>query len=783
MVRFCFFTLFFVVLSNDSFAQNYNLDSVSHINYTALHNTQLNDCWGYVDETGVEYALVGCTDGTSIVSLANPANPVEIFWVPGSNSIWRDLKVYHDIAYVTTEAADGLLIIDLSPLPGNTNLSTSYYFGPVGNQWQRAHNIFIDTLGGWAYVCGANRGNGGAIVLDIHTDPFNPVEVADIDTWYFHDAYAQGNLLYGAHISDGFLSVFDVTDHANPQLLGTHPTTSTFTHNIWVTSDDHYAVTTDEVPNAFLDFFDVSDPAGIVQLDKIQSSPGANVIPHNAFIEFDSIVYTSYYSDGVTIHDMSRPHNVVEIGKYDTDPLQQSSDYHGCWGVYPFFPSGLIIASDITNGLYILHPVVEKPGYYEGLVRDASNLNPLSNVDITITGNPQNDVTTSDGKYAVGTIATGVQQVVFSKVAYYPDTVYIDFQSGIVNWDTIDLVPIVPITYTIHVQDFDTGDPIIDADVRVAAPLLQIDGVSDGFGDAEIDVYYPGLNTLTVGKWGYVTRCIDTVMDQDNSTLVVKLGKGYFDDFSFDFGWTTSSSGATQGLWVRGIPFLSGNNSSPQHDADAECNNYCYLTGNSATFTSTDDDVAGGSVTLKSPVFDLTGYTDPYIYFQRWFFNWHGPLLFDDQLSVSVQSSSQTAVIDLSGDSIYYAQWTPISVRVLDFINLDNSVRLVVSTSDYDDNPNLTEASFDYFMVTEGSVASISDKKIPEWSMAPNPGSGLVTLFGLSIGETIVVYDNLGKTVFEAKVADAVEYLDFSELEQGVYSVLHNGKIRKMVME
>ena len=36
----------------------------------------------------------------------------EILFVPGMNSIWRDVKTYGHYAYVTTEAMNGLLIID-----------------------------------------------------------------------------------------------------------------------------------------------------------------------------------------------------------------------------------------------------------------------------------------------------------------------------------------------------------------------------------------------------------------------------------------------------------------------------------------------------------------------------------------------------------------------------------------------------------------------------------------------------------------------------------------------
>ena len=91
-----------------------NMDSISHLNYNVLHGTELNDVWGYEDELGNEYALVGAVKGTSVVDISIPSSPVEIFWEPGMESIWRDLKTNGDYAYVTTEAENGLLIIDLS---------------------------------------------------------------------------------------------------------------------------------------------------------------------------------------------------------------------------------------------------------------------------------------------------------------------------------------------------------------------------------------------------------------------------------------------------------------------------------------------------------------------------------------------------------------------------------------------------------------------------------------------------------------------------------------------
>jgi hypothetical protein len=61
-----------------SLSAQFSIDSLSHIDYQALHGANLNDVWGYVDELGNEYAIVGTSKGTSIVNITNGAQPQEI---------------------------------------------------------------------------------------------------------------------------------------------------------------------------------------------------------------------------------------------------------------------------------------------------------------------------------------------------------------------------------------------------------------------------------------------------------------------------------------------------------------------------------------------------------------------------------------------------------------------------------------------------------------------------------------------------------------------------------
>ena len=77
-------------------------------------NDALSNIGGYVDSLGNEYALVGYESGLSIVNVTDPANPTIAFNVPGTTSIWREVKTWQNYAYVTPEGCcNGLQIVNL----------------------------------------------------------------------------------------------------------------------------------------------------------------------------------------------------------------------------------------------------------------------------------------------------------------------------------------------------------------------------------------------------------------------------------------------------------------------------------------------------------------------------------------------------------------------------------------------------------------------------------------------------------------------------------------------
>tara|TARA_B100000575_G_scaffold168348_1_gene134701 strand:- start:698 stop:2716 length:2019 start_codon:yes stop_codon:yes gene_type:complete len=336
-----------------------------------------NDIWGYADGSS-EYALVGTVTGFSVVDVTNPSNPIELFFIEGSSSTWRDIKTWGKYAYVTTEAEDGLLIVDLSDLSGQTYVYTQEFF-------LTSHNIYIDE-NGYAYIFGADTGNGGAIILDLTNDPMNPTIAGIFDDYYLHDGMVRGDTLWGSAIYAGVFSVIDVSDKSNPSIMSSYPTSCQFTHNAWISDDNNYLFTTDETSGCYIGSYDVSDIYNIQEIDLVQEWTGdgaygqqEDVIPHNTHVFGDYLV-TSYYTSGVTIIDASDPFNLIEVAYYDTSPFSGGS-FDGCWGAYPYLPSGLILATDQQEGLFVLHTPY---GSYEGFGctnQNASNFNPNATIN------------------------------------------------------------------------------------------------------------------------------------------------------------------------------------------------------------------------------------------------------------------------------------------------------------------------------------------------------------------------------------------------------------------
>ena len=306
------------------------------------------DIWGYA-ANGREYAIIGVTGGTSFIDVTNPVSPVEIVKIPGPNSFyeWRDIKVHSHYAYIVTEGSGtgaGMQIVDLSTLPTTATLVNTYTA-----TFTTAHNIYIDN--GFAYVVGASSGSG-VHILDL-TDPVNPVQVGYYGSnGYVHDIYVWNDTAYVS--SEGEYATVDLTNKSNPTNIGSSLSLpGIYAHSGWLTEDKRYFIACEEFNVRDLTVWDLSDRSNWdLKVPQWQSSGNSPI--HNVFMR-GNYAHISYYEDGYVVFDISDPANPQIAAQYDTDPTPGGGNYEGAWGCYPFLPSGNILVSDMSTGLYVFN--------------------------------------------------------------------------------------------------------------------------------------------------------------------------------------------------------------------------------------------------------------------------------------------------------------------------------------------------------------------------------------------------------------------------------------------
>ena len=170
-------------------------DLLAHITLEELggENTQGNDSWGWVDSsTNKEYALMCTNKGVSFVDITDPANATIIGFLKTrtENSLWRDIKVYNNVAYIVSEASShGMQIFNLNRLREVTNPPVEFTSDRDYTGFGSAHNIVINESEGYAYPVGTSRNGefkGGPLFINLQ-NPFAPEDEGGFVN-YSHDA-------------------------------------------------------------------------------------------------------------------------------------------------------------------------------------------------------------------------------------------------------------------------------------------------------------------------------------------------------------------------------------------------------------------------------------------------------------------------------------------------------------------------------------------------------------------------------------------------------------------
>ncbi len=331
----------------------------STIPATNLFNNTYNEVWGY-ESNGREYAIIGSTRGTHFFDITIPQSPVQVDFIKGRDTgrriVHRDFHDYKDYLYMVTDEGNGSLqIVDLTFLPDSVSVVYDQ-----DTAIKLSHNIFIDSAKGKLYSCGG--GSSGKFSVYSLANPISPQLLyrceTDIAWWastvgtsggYVHDVFVRNDTAYCNAGSGMFVVDFSST----PTLLGSissYPDKG-YNHSGWLSEDGNTYVMGDETHGKKLKILDVSNLSNITFLDTVGLS-GSYPIVHNQIIK-GNLVYVAYYYDGVYIYDIKNPSNPILTGFYDTSKEQNFLSFKGCWGVYPFLPSGLLLTSDMQEGLFV----------------------------------------------------------------------------------------------------------------------------------------------------------------------------------------------------------------------------------------------------------------------------------------------------------------------------------------------------------------------------------------------------------------------------------------------
>lgn len=442
---FSFFCLFvFVKMWAQTQQPNFNLELQAHVN--EYPNDLYSALWGHVDAQGREYAVLGTRIGTAIYLLEDPKKPKKVAFIPGSRSIWREMKSWKDYAYVTIDnVPDGILIINMKNAPDNITWKFLKLQAPIDPLMpgliEDCHTIWIDE-NGVMHLSGCNVNRGAVVMYDLKANPESPKYLGAITGGYSHDNYTRGDTVWSSDIYDGHVTIVDVKNKANPVILNSITTSSRFTHNCALSDDGQHLFTTDERPNASIDAYKVGDLNNVELLDRFTApaTRGRGVVPHNVHYH-KGFLPTAYYTDGIKILDASRPNNLVEVGSYDTY-AGADGGFNGVWEVYPYFPSGLLIASDIQSGLWVFRPTYQKACFLEGLITDAKTGNSVQDVEVKILASQINqELSNTAGKYTTGVAQSGTFKVVFAKTGYQTDTLSAVLVNGKVTILDVKLRP------------------------------------------------------------------------------------------------------------------------------------------------------------------------------------------------------------------------------------------------------------------------------------------------------------------------------------------------------
>ncbi|MCB0756664.1 MAG: M36 family metallopeptidase, partial [Flavobacteriales bacterium] len=232
-----------------------------------------------------------------------------------------------------------------------------------------------------------------------------------------------------------------------------------------------------------------------------------------------------------------------------------------------------------------------------------------------------------------------------------------------------------------------------------------------------------------------------------------------FDTFQ-DGGWQEGlpSDNASTGLWTIDIPTgsFSDDGVMVQTDEDhtpGSSNIACAFTGNANPNDGIGtNDVDEGHTTLVTPVLDLSALENPAISYWRYYTNSPptGANPGNDWWQVLITDDEQDWVF-VENTQVSDASWRRVAIRVADYVDVTDNVRLMFIASDSIhpgsglefDGGSLVEGAMDDLQVWElkgSNPEGIDDTEIADLNIYPNPNAGTFRVaFNLESASTVAI--------------------------------------------
>jgi hypothetical protein len=389
MINMRFFIFIsFVLFSLNGRSQNpinFNTKTLGRID--SLPGNKVSNIWGYTAPNGKEYAIVGSGLATNIIDVSDCANPIiKASVLDTMNTSWREYKVYKNFLYSVSELNggnnsrySGLKMFDLSDINNiiYSNATRSINSpNPDTNFFNNGHTLSIDTFTSRLYISGAAPASGKRAVYIYQLSPNNIkpfllLKIENLNVYfnttedlYIHDLVARRDTIFASHTNGGGkFNTYKYDSLTNTlQLLGSNSQIVGLNHS----SSPHplyqnifYGAI--ESPNVPMIIYEVNNNGSQILVKGTFKDPlgipnFTNNIYHNPHAKNNEL-YVSAYNDGVQIYDISEPLKPLRVAYYDTYPLAPTATsgytgFNGAWGIYPYFKSGCLVASDINTGFH-----------------------------------------------------------------------------------------------------------------------------------------------------------------------------------------------------------------------------------------------------------------------------------------------------------------------------------------------------------------------------------------------------------------------------------------------